>query len=520
MTRLPDRRILWAVGILVFWLGGLGVLLQRELFRPHTEQLAEAGLRVTPGATFYAVLQKGEQIGFASTTIDTAGSTINIQDYLVADLPVAGKIHRASARIAVHLTRALRVTSFTADVDADLSPLRASGKVLGDTLLLLAIGGTGGVAPDTQRVHLSGPMLLPTLVPLAVALGERPKVGKTYTLPVFDLASMSTKDARVRVEAESIFVVQDSSVFDAASSRWRGALPDTVRAWKLGSEGNASAGFSGWVDEQGRVVRATQVLGLTLERRPYEVAFENWKTDALRRGTAVSADRDIYETTALSANKTLRENLQQLVMRLDGVDLAGFDVKGYRQRLRGDTLTVTREEPSSLKAAYVLPNGARATVMSVYLDAEPLLEVNDPSIVALATRLRGTDTDPRVVAQRINTWLYDSLAKRVTVGVPSAVGTLRSRVGDCNEHSQLFVALARAAGIPARVAAGLAYVEGKFYYHAWPEIWLERWVAVDPTFGQFPADASHIRFVVGGLNKQVELVRLMGALHITVLSSR
>src|SRR5258707_1339164 len=105
-------------------------------------------------------------------------------------------------------------------------------------------------------------------------------------------------------------------------------------------------------------------------------------------------------------------------MRLDGVDLAGFDVKGYRQRLRGDTLTVTREEPSSLKAAYVLPNGARATVMSVYLDAEPLLEVNDPSIVALATRLRGTDTDPRVVAQRINTWLYDSLAKRVTFAVP------------------------------------------------------------------------------------------------------
>lgn len=512
---------MWAAGILVFWLGGLGVLLQRELFRPHTEQLAEAGLRVTPGATFYAVLQKGEQIGFASTTIDTAGSAINVQDYLVADLPVAGKTHRASARIAVHLTRALRVTSFTADIDADLSPLKASGKVLGDTLLLLAIGGTASAPADTQRIRLSGPMLLPTLVPLAVALGERPKVGKTYTLPVFDPASMSTKDARIRVEAESIFVVQDSSVFDPASARWRGALPDTVRAWKLGSDGrSASAGFSGWVDEQGRVVRATQVLGLTLERRPYEVAFENWKADALRRGTAVSADRDIYEITALSANKTLHENLQQLVVRLGGVDLEGFDVKGYRQRLRGDTLTVTREDPTALKAAYVLPNGARATVMSVYLDAEPLLEVNNPAIVAMAARLRGSETDPRVVAQRINTWVYDSLTKRITVGVPSAVGTLRSRAGDCNEHSQLFVALARAAGIPARVAAGLAYLDGKFYYHAWPEIWLERWVAVDPTFGQFPADASHIRFVIGGLNRQVELLRLMGALHITVLSSR
>ena len=82
------------------------------------------------------------------------------------------------------------------------------------------------------------------------------------------------------------------------------------------------------------------------------------------------------------------------------------------------------------------------------------------------------------------------------------------------------VALARAAGIPARVAAGLAFLDGKFYYHAWPEIWLERWVAVDPTFGQFPADASHLRFTIGGLGKQAELLRLMGTLRIDVLSAR
>jgi len=271
---------------------------------------------------------------------------------------------------------------------------------------------------------------------------------------------------------------------------------------------------------QGRVVLATQLLGLTLERRPYEVAFENWKADAAKRGNEVSADRDIYETTAISASKKLHENLSELKVRLTGVDLDGFDVKGYRQRLRGDTLTITREAPSALKAAYVLPNGAKATVMSVYLDAEPLLEVESPEIIALATRLRGNAVDPRIVAERINKWLYDSLEKKITVGVPSALGTLRSRRGDCNEHAQLFVATARAAGIPARVAAGLAFLDGKFYYHAWPEIWLERWVAVDPTFGQFPADASHLRFTIGGLGKQAELLRLMGALRIDVLASR
>jgi transglutaminase-like putative cysteine protease len=122
------------------------------------------------------------------------------------------------------------------------------------------------------------------------------------------------------------------------------------------------------------------------------------------------------------------------------------------------------------------------------------------------------------VAERINTWVHDSVTNRITFGVPSALQVLESRVGDCNEHTQLFVALARAVGLPARIAAGLAYVDGKFYYHAWPEVLLADWVAVDPTFGQFPADAAHLRFVVGGLTHQVELLRLMGNLKIDVLA--
>jgi transglutaminase-like putative cysteine protease len=521
--RRPGRRATTAIGIVALWVAGLGVLVRRELFRPHAEHLVEAGLRVTPSATFYAVLQRGEQIGFASSTVDTTDGGITQQDYLVADLPIAGRLHRASARTSVKLTRALRLRSFSLDVDADLAPIKASGTVVGDSLLLLTVKGVDGQPVDTQRIRLSGPVLLPTLLPIAVALGPQLRPGQSFTLPVFDPASMSTRDVRVAVDAESVFVLPDSSVFDRASKRWLGARPDTVRAWKLstpatGTTGGTS-GFNGWVDEQGRVVLVNQLLGFTLERRPYEVAFENWKADALVRGERVTADRDIYETTAISANKRLRRNLAELKVRLSGVDLDGFEVKGYRQRLVGDTLTVTREAPSAMLARYALPNGARATVLGVFLDPEPLLESNSPEIRGLAIRLRGADTDPRVVAERINRWVYDSLRKEITVGVPSALATLRSRVGDCNEHAQLYVALARAAGIPARVAAGLAYLDGKFYYHAWPEVWLERWVAVDPTFGQFPADASHLRFTVGGLGRQAELLRLMGALHVDVVSA-
>ena len=54
------------------WLGGLGLLVRREYFRPQIERLAEAALRVTPAAMFYAVMQGDEQVGFASSTVDTS----------------------------------------------------------------------------------------------------------------------------------------------------------------------------------------------------------------------------------------------------------------------------------------------------------------------------------------------------------------------------------------------------------------------------------------------------------------
>jgi hypothetical protein len=43
-------------------------------------------------------------------------------------------------------------------------------------------------------------------------------------------------------------------------------------------------------------------------------------------------------------------------------------------------------------------------------------------------------------------------------------------------------------------------------------------VAVDPTFDQFPADATHLGFVRGGLDRQVELMKIIGRLSIDVVS--
>ena len=79
------------------------------------------------------------------------------------------------------------------------------------------------------------------------------------------------------------------------------------------------------------------------------------------------------------------------------------------------------------------------------------------------------------------------------------------------EAKPRFLDLAVAAFAAGLAALGDVYVNDAFFYHAWPEVWLGEWVAVDPTFGQYPADAAHLRFVIGGLAQQVEVSGAIGA---------
>ena len=512
-----SRRALLGGGIIAAWLAGLVLLVQREYFRPRAERLAAAAARVAPGVTFYGVMQGSRQVGFASSTVDTTQLSITVNDYFVADLPIGGKARRATARTSATLSRALRLTTFDLSIESEGAPISATGTVEGDTALVLTLT-SGSDKPEVRRVPLNGSLLLPTLVPIVVALVDQPKVGKRYVLPVFDPASMGPKEQAFNIRAESLFVLADSAVFDSTTRRWHGVRPDTVRGWNVVAE--TPGAFTGWVDDQGRILRTTE-LGFRLERQPYEVAFENWRNDASR--LTVTDDRDVLETTAIAANKRLGGRVDALAVRLRGVDLAGYDLDGQRQRLVGDTLFVRPPTESALSADYRLPAGRQRDPEDTR--AESLIQSNDPKIMSLAWRIAGAGggrdssaRNPRIVAQRLNTWVHDSIRNRVTFGVPSALQVLQARSGDCNEHTQLFVALARAVGLPARIAAGLAYVDGKFYYHSWPEVLLNDWVAVDPTFGQFPADAAHLRFVVGGLGRQTELLRLMGNLKIDVLS--
>ncbi len=140
-----------------------------------------------------------------------------------------------------------------------------------------------------------------------------------------------------------------------------------------------------------------------------------------------------------------------------------------------------------------------------YLKPEPLIESDAPEIRAEAEKAVRGATDDRGRAERLTRYVNGLLDKKPTVSLPSAREVLRTKVGDCNEHTALFVAMARSIGMPARIAVGLVFMHGAFYYHAWPEVYIADpstslgagqgfWLPVDPTLNQYPGrrDASAI----------------------------
>jgi hypothetical protein len=479
-------------------------------------RLAEATASLTPTASYYSIKLGGEPIGYAASRIDTVPDGFVLEDDMRLRLTALGTEVPSVARTHVRLGNGLELRSFQFALRSDFGSFRVEGEMRGDTALELEIVA----GDDVQTLSLSAeegrPILLPQVMPVQFVLAGEPEPGSEYTFEVFDPSVMDKRQISLQVVGKETLVYPDSAVYDEDAGRWVPARFDTVETWHV-KQGFGGVELESWLDPDGFVVRAESPLGYTMERTAFEIAWNEYRALETGRTPAAGGAGDIIERTAIAVGAHLadRGRLTGLAVRLRDVDLTGFDLDGARQSLRGDTLFVTAGPVPSVPA-YTIP--ADPEEWGAELASTPLIQADDPEIRRVAAELVGDVKNPRVAAERLVRWVYEELEKKVTLSVPSARQVLDVRRGDCNEHTVLYVALARAAGLPARTAAGLVYVGDRFYYHAWPEVWLDGWVPVDPTLGQFPADASHLRFVVGGLARQVELVRLVGQLRLEIVS--
>lgn len=223
-----------------------------------------------------------------------------------------------------------------------------------------------------------------------------------------------------------------------------------------------------------------------------------------------------------------REVPKAIAYRLAGLPPA-FQRNDARQRFErgpgGTTvLTVTARRPAAADAARDTPLGkARAGAAADDLAATPQANADAPEIRRLAAEVAGDAKGAYEAARRLSEHVHRTLEKAYGASHDRASDVLAAGKGDCTEHSVLVVALARALGIPARGVHGLVYAQYEdgqhaLYWHAWVEVRSAgEWIAMDPTFGQPVADATHLAL---GAGTQVDTVGLLGALKVVSAQPR
>ena len=261
-----------AVAIVGLWIAGLAVMLRRNANRSEAQQLAEVALRLQPATFYYTIERDGEQIGAASSALDTTAKTLLSEEYFVGEYPAPGgkSVERTSARWQTRLTRGFRLVGLSIDVARPTRPFAINASVAEDTILIIGTKRPGRPLP--ARYTFTPPLFTPSLAPIVFMLGGPSEIGRKQTLSVFDPITRTVIRPELTIAGDSLFSVVDSAAIDNTGS-WMPAHRDTVRAWRIDG---APHGLTAWVDSEGRIV-AARAGSLSATRTAFELAFKNPK---------------------------------------------------------------------------------------------------------------------------------------------------------------------------------------------------------------------------------------------------
>ncbi len=441
-------------------------------------------------ARWRGIYYRGEKIGFSVSQTTPTADGYEIKEDGQLQLTLMGMGTPAKIRTSVKVDRAFSLRSFAFSLDPGTGATEVAGTLEGRRLEL-GISNKSGTRKETRELK-EAPNLSLNLSRRLATEGLAP--GKRFTMSVLDPATLSNAPMTIEVLSRDVLRVSDKP----------------TPTFKLKTEFSGITSHS-WVTETGDVVREESPLGLVVVQETRERATAFAVSSQIRS--------DMYQAAAVVPKPDRRiddpASVDFLRLSVKGVDLESLELRGAGQRAQGDVV--------EMRDAEFLPPDKPDADLHALLAPEPFIESDAPEIVAEARSALKDIAGDRARVERLVRHVNALIEKRPTLSLPSALEVLRTRVGDCNEHTALFVALARAAGIPARIAVGLVYLRGAFYYHAWSEVWLPaqagngRWIPVDPTLNQFPADLTHLRLARGGLDRQAAILAVMGQIKLGIL---
>ena len=503
MPGCRGRKIVLTIMVVVFWAAMMSALVIRQ-----------AGIKFRPSA-YQAFLNKDTLLSDQWLGIYFGGALVgfmhtNLEPYLIRDGVSGYRITnrtflnvfmmRQQTKVwfdsAALIDENYQLVSFESEFNSGKHRIAVRGKPQGKDHLVVDVDSHGTMSRRSIPIPRKNGVVIASMMSPFQSFG-RLVVGGRYDVQIFNPFTMEIEPVRVTVSAREIIQLpQGPEDAFAVDTEYRGIAQ---RAW---------------VNKNGEILKQQTVMGWEIIKEDADVVQRVYE-----RGGYMSAELlDMASVSVAMPREPMQ--LQRLTMKISGVG-SEFSLASHRQRLveydpltKTATVEISRKPEPSQKIAFPQTGfpQLRQTTALIQCD-DPLIRFTAQSIVAPAT-------DSWEAAVLINRWVFEQIRKTPVISIPSAIDVIKTREGDCNEHTVLFTALARAAGIPCQMNVGLAYANGRFYYHAWPSVYVGEWVDMDPTFGQNIVDVAHIRLIEGDLSKQLDIIQLLGRISLEVICAQ
>ncbi|HHS50153.1 MAG TPA: transglutaminase domain-containing protein [candidate division Zixibacteria bacterium] len=480
MTR--DRSKIWrklkpfVVAIVLIWWGAMIVLLVKRTSVPNHIELGDVNI-VDMGELisedYYSVTFRGKKIGYSSITRREIPDGQLIQETSFYRLNIGGISQEITTGGIITVDDSLRAKTMTYDFSGGGYRTTVNAVIRNGELRVEIITPT---ARRGMIVPLEEPIYTPTVLP--ELLKERGFERGSFDLPSFNPLTSMARSYRVDVVGQDrIRRFGDRDVWEVRLVY--GPLITTM-----------------FIDTTGTLLMEQTPEGFMSVRENREKAM---RID-LRDDVELDFMTEFQIPLGVAVIERPREAVR-LVLRVRNLQAGLFDLDDFNQTWDDEDSILTVDSRGIPEATLpeVLPSDTAQTAD---------IQSRDRRMVSAAERItRGAGTDFERL-QAINDYLYKNIDKSLTASIPSALDVLQRMRGDCNEHSVLFVALARALGIPARMNVGLIYMDGYFYYHAWVQAFADgEWHTFDATLGQNPVDATHVKLTAGDLDQMLALLR-------------